>query len=90
MRPCVAGREALDAVREHSPDLVVLDVMLPGLDGYTIRHQLAQRPETRRLPVVVLTALEPSRKLFQDGRTVFLAKPVRAEDLLQAVAKAIE
>ena len=90
VRPCMVGSDVLNAVADFDPDLVVLDVMLPGVDGYTLRHRLGEQPTTKDLPVVILTALEPSRALFRDKNTTFLTKPVRIEHLLEAVSKALD
>jgi len=86
----MVGAEVLSAVTDFKPDLVVLDVMLPGIDGYTLRHQLALKPETKDIPVLILTGLESSRSLFKDGVTSFLTKPIKANDLLQSVSKALK
>lgn len=89
VRRCENGRAVLEAARDYRPDVVLLDVMLPGVDGYTLRHQLAADSATRAIPVVILTALEPSRALFKDGpgTTSFLTKPVRPEDLLKELER---
>jgi len=88
---CTDGRQALQLVGVFGPEVVVLDVMLPGIDGYTLRHQLAQDKATSTLPVVVLTALESSRVLFQDASSVsaFLTKPFEPAALLGAIEQAL-
>jgi DNA-binding response OmpR family regulator len=85
------GVEALDQVDRHAPDIVVLDLNLPGLDGYGVLSHLRSRPATQDIPVVVLTALgdeDSEVRVFELGADDFLSKPFRARALsarLQAV-----
>ena len=59
---CACAEEALSQVGEFAPDLLLLDVMLPEVDGVTLLRQLAQRVDLQQIPVVLLTGhLEPSR-----------------------------
>jgi len=87
---CDNGRAAMDEIGRVSPDLLVLDVMLPGIDGYSLQNAVAQDEKTKGIPVVVLTALEPSRALFQKFPQVacFMTKPFKPEDLLEAANSA--
>jgi type II secretory ATPase GspE/PulE/Tfp pilus assembly ATPase PilB-like protein/ActR/RegA family two-component response regulator len=85
------GVEALDQVDRHAPDIIVLDLNLPGLDGYGVLSHLRSRPATQDIPVVVLTALgdeDSEVRVFELGADDFLSKPFRARALsarLQAV-----
>ena len=85
------GVEALDQVDRHAPDIIVLDLNLPGLDGYGVLTHLRSRPATQDMPVVVLTARgdeESEVRVFEMGADDFLSKPFRARALsvrLQAV-----
>ncbi len=85
------GVEALDQIDRHAPDIIVLDLNLPGLDGYGVLAHLRSRPATESIPVVVLTAQgdeENEVKVFEMGADDFLSKPFRARALsarLQAV-----
>ena len=78
------GVQALDEVDRHAPDIIVLDLNLPGLDGYSVLSQLRSRTATRDIPVVVLTAKgdeDNEVKVFQAGADDFLSKPFRARAL---------
>jgi threonine synthase len=52
------GREALELVRQDPPDLIILDLMMPELDGFAVLDELRSRPETANIPVIVATAKE--------------------------------
>ena len=78
------GVQALDEVDRHAPDIIVLDLNLPGLDGYGVLSHIRSRPATRDIPVVVLTAKgdeENEVKVFELGADDFLSKPFRARAL---------
>ena len=83
------GTEALRSAREERPDLVVLDLMLPGLSGYDILTELRRREETRDVGVILLTARkeEPDRvKGLSLGADDYLAKPFSPKELVLRVA----
>jgi adenylate cyclase len=72
------GEEALRAIEEHEPDLVCLDVMMPGLDGIEVCQRLRERPEYSGLPILLLTALdrpEDKARGLVAGANDFLSKP---------------
>ena len=88
---CDNGREVMDALRAYKPDMLLLDVMLPGIDGYSLANQITEDPATKDIPIIVLSALEPSRSMFQKFQQVsaFLTKPFNTDDLLEAVKTAL-
>jgi CheY-like chemotaxis protein len=78
------GAQALDEVDRHAPDLIMLDLNLPGLDGYGVLQRLRSRPSTSEIPVIVLTAKgdeDNEVRVFQLGADDFLTKPFRAKAL---------
>ncbi len=78
------GVQALDQVDRVGPDIIVLDLNLPGLDGYGVLSHLRSRPATARIPVVVLTAKgdeDNEVRVFELGADDFLTKPFRARAL---------
>jgi type II secretory ATPase GspE/PulE/Tfp pilus assembly ATPase PilB-like protein/CheY-like chemotaxis protein len=78
------GVQALDEVDRHAPDIIVLDLNLPGLDGYSVLQQLRSRPATRGIPVMVLTAKgdeDNEVRVFELGADDFITKPFRARAL---------
>ena len=78
------GVQALDEVDRHAPDIIVLDLNLPGLDGYSVLQQLRSRPATQGIPVMVLTAKgdeDNEVRVFELGADDFITKPFRARAL---------
>ncbi len=87
------GEDALRLVEKHRPDAILLDLMLPGLSGYAVCHQLKQARATRETPVVILTALDrPSdrREALETGADEFLTKPFTPESLVARIRASIE
>ena len=82
------GRDALRAAREERPDLVVLDLMLPGVSGYDVLGELRRRDETKDIGVILLTARkeEPDRiKGLALGADDYLPKPFSPQELVLRV-----
>jgi type II secretory ATPase GspE/PulE/Tfp pilus assembly ATPase PilB-like protein/CheY-like chemotaxis protein len=78
------GIQALDEVDRHAPDVIILDLNLPGIDGYSVLAQLRSRPATRTIPVMVLTAKgdeDNEVRVFELGADDFVTKPFRARAL---------
>jgi len=78
------GSEALAQIDRYAPDIIVLDLNLPGLDGYAILSQLRSRPATRDIPIIVLTAKgdeDNEVRVFELGADDFMSKPFRAKAL---------
>jgi DNA-binding response OmpR family regulator len=85
-----SGREAMDLARREQPDLILLDVLMPGLDGYQVCRQLRANPATNRTAVLVLTALsDPTAgyKAKQAGADDYLVKPVSASELRERIER---
>src|SRR5260370_17468351 len=82
------GSEALKSAREQRPDLVVLDLMLPGLSGYDVLGELRRREDTREVGVIVLTARKDERDRIKGlslGADDYLAKPFSPQELVLRV-----
>jgi len=80
------GKEALEQVARAVPDLILLDLRMPGMDGLEVLRQLRDNPRTRLTPVIVLTAYEQEKvQAFQTGANDFLAKPFEREELLARI-----
>jgi two-component system phosphate regulon response regulator PhoB len=84
------GAEAIDRVDQHAPDLILLDLNLPGLDGYGVLAKIRSRGDTKHIPVVVLTAKgdeDNEVRVLQAGADDFLTKPFRARALYARLDK---
>ncbi len=83
-----SGPEALERVEKERPDLVLLDVMMPGMNGYEVCRKIRDGAETSILPVVMVTALDPAQeriKGIEAGADDFLTKPINQAELLARV-----
>ncbi len=90
VRSASDGPEGLDAIRQERPDAVVLDIGLPGLDGWEVLRHLREDPETADLKVLVLTAHaqpEMADRAARGGADSFMTKPFRPLDLRIQVEK---
>ncbi|AZS29415.1 hybrid sensor histidine kinase/response regulator [Butyricimonas faecalis] len=79
------GTEALQKVKSEHPDLILLDVMMPDMDGFEVAGHLKLEPEQAEIPIIFLTALNDSASVvkgFQLGANDFISKPFRREELL--------
>jgi CheY-like chemotaxis protein len=81
------GRDALDYLQKGDfPDLILLDLMMPVMDGWEFRRRQRAHPEFAHVPVVVLSALDPTRAADLGGPT-FLKKPLDFDHLLELVRR---
>ncbi len=84
------GREALTKVDEERPDLVILDVMMPYMDGFEVLQNLKRNPGTRDIPVIMLTAKAQDADVFkgwQSGVDCYLTKPFNPMELISFVQR---
>jgi len=84
------GREALEKVESERPDLVVLDVMMPYMDGFEVLQNLRRNPSTRDIPVIMLTAKAQDADVFrgwQSGVDCYLTKPFNPMELISFVKR---
>ena len=83
-----SGPEALEVLEKQRPDLVLLDVVMPAMSGYEVCRKIRESEETRLLPVVMVTALDPAEervKGIEAGADDFLSKPINSGELLARV-----
>jgi CheY-like chemotaxis protein len=82
------GAEGLERARSHSPELVLLDLMMPVMDGWQMLAAMQRDPALRRIPVVVMSAAPPARGTLPC--VALLHKPFQLESLLDAIANALD
>ena len=83
------GAAGLELAARHDPHVVILDLLMPGIDGFEVCERLKRAPETAHIPVIILTALGTDRQVrtraVDCGAEGFLSKPVEALDLITMV-----
>jgi two-component system, OmpR family, alkaline phosphatase synthesis response regulator PhoP len=82
------GREALDRLREELPEILILDIMMPELDGYQVLEKLKENPEMSDLPVIMLTAKGQDvdvLKGYKMGAASYMTKPFNLNELVENI-----
>ena len=90
---CSTGEEALRRIRERVPDAVVLDVVLPGIDGFEVCRRLRDEPATAAVPVVMVTAQaqdEDRERGYALGVHEYVTKPFDLAELVSIVRRALD
>ena len=87
------GQQALDVVQEAQPDLILLDIMMPGMDGYTTCERLKEDPATRDIPVIFISAItevQDKVRAFGVGGVDYIPKPFQVQEVLARVRAHLE
>lgn len=87
-----SGEDALEHLRNHPPDLVILDLSMPVISGWDVLRFIRGTPPLTRIPVLVLTANageETRRRSSQERATALLIKPVSLDEILEAIEQAL-
>lgn len=82
------GRDALDAVEKQKPDLILLDIMMPIMDGHEVAKKLKERPEYADIPIIFLSALNSTEDIvqgFRFGAADYVSKPFNKDELLTRI-----
>ncbi len=88
-----SGREAVRLASSNKPDIILLDIMMPVMDGFEVLRQLKENEETRDIPIVMLTAKstpEDREKCAQMGIAAYITKPFRLEELRETVKRIVD
>jgi CheY-like chemotaxis protein len=83
-----SGKAALERAREKGPELIILDIMMPGMTGIEALEKLRSIPQTSQIPVILLTALSQDENLiqgYQTGADYYMTKPFTSKQLLYGV-----
>ncbi|MEE8393982.1 MAG: response regulator [Rhodospirillales bacterium] len=84
------GREAMDLARQHHPDLILMDIQLPGVSGLEITKMLKEDSDLKDIPVVAVTAFAmkgDEEKIREGGCSDYIAKPISVPNFLETIAK---
>ncbi|MBI3083638.1 MAG: response regulator, partial [Candidatus Omnitrophica bacterium] len=82
------GRQTLELITQQQPDLLILDILMPVMDGYTCLREINRRLGRGQLPVVILTARDRMKDLFElEGIEDYVVKPFDHEDLLLRIER---
>jgi DNA-binding response OmpR family regulator len=88
------GQEGLDAIRREKPDLVILDIMMPGMDGWQVYQQMKEDETTRHIPTIVVTAKSMliDKVLGLEIAKVddYIGKPFNTQELLDSIARVLK
>ncbi len=80
------GEEALSAARENTPDLILLDVVMPVMDGWTCVREKKKDPAIKDIPVIMLTGKEALKDMFElEGVKDYIVKPFESDELLAKI-----
>jgi signal transduction histidine kinase/CheY-like chemotaxis protein len=82
------GKTAVEIAASEMPDVILLDVLMPGVDGWGALRKLKERPETRNIPVVILSVVDDSALGFSLGAFDYLVKPVDVPQLIDTLSRA--
>ena len=84
----ITGEEGVVAAETHRPDLILMDIQLPGLDGYEATRQIKANPELEHIPIIVVTSYALSGddvKAFEAGCNAYVSKPFSPRELLAKI-----
>ena len=82
------GKLAVDTALEHSPDLILMDIQMPVMDGFEAAQQIPAITKFSQLPIIAVSGFarsEDSRRSIESGMDLFLVKPVRIKDLVKSI-----
>ncbi len=89
----VTGEEGVAAAETHRPDLILMDVQLPGLDGYEATRQIKANPDLEHIPIIVVTSYALSGddvKAFEAGCDAYVSKPFSPRELLAKIREYLQ
>ncbi len=84
------GQEALQKIREVTPDLIVVDLVMPGMNGFEMCRQIRNNEQTTKTPIIVVSALQSQTDIEEaklSGANVYLTKPIKPDDFIKHVKK---
>jgi len=79
------GKSAVEIAKKEKPDLITLDIMMPGIDGLETAKLLKENPETKDIPIIILSVLAQDKKEYIQGIADYVSKPFKPDDLLSRI-----
>ena len=89
----VTGEDGVTAAETHRPDLILMDIQLPGLDGYEATRQIKANPDLKHIPIIVVTSYALSGddvKAFEAGCDAYVSKPFSPRELLAKIREYLQ
>jgi two-component system, cell cycle response regulator DivK len=84
------GRNAIEMAQQHQPDLILLDIMMPEMDGMEVLKRLRNNPKTRETPIIAVTGMDRNKEYFLSaGFDDWLGKPIELEKLEEVIRRHI-
>jgi DNA-binding response OmpR family regulator len=93
VREAEDGKRALTSVEVEAPDLIILDVLMPGMNGFDVCRRVREDSKSAHIPILILSAKTDSRSKaegLEAGATAYLTKPLAADQLIRHVADALD
>lgn len=87
------GHEGLDMTRRHHPDLIIMDIQLPHMDGLEVTRKIRSKPESQHIPIIALTAIAmpgDRERCLEAGADEYLSKPVGIKELVRVIENVLE
>jgi twitching motility two-component system response regulator PilH len=88
----IDGQEALQKIEEQCPDLIVLDLFMPRLDGFSVMEAVRSNPRTRHIPIIILSAWptgDNRKRTRKAGASEFVAKPYKPAELVKLIERTL-
>ena len=86
---CHSGEDAFRVLKFEKPDIIALDIVMPGLDGLSVIKKLKKNENTKNIPVIFLSVIDKAKKAYELGAVDYLLKPFEKPQLLRSIERAI-
>jgi CheY-like chemotaxis protein len=84
------GKEAIESIRQHRPDLIILDIMMPEINGFDVAAILKNDPQTMDIPIIILSIVQDKARGFRIGVDRYLTKPIDTAQLFEDISALLE
>ena len=88
--PAASGSEALAKATAEKPNVIIMDIMMPELDGNQVAERLKAEPSVADVPIIFLSALQEKNEASEDGTSIVFAKPYNIEELVGKIKELID